>query len=295
MKKTPYLDIYHWKTIVLKVWEKNFLDENLLDYIKFLENQNIKVVLIDKNGEKLNKLLDLNTCKTSEKIQNLLFLENEDCNLYTKNWKKIEFLSKWKLKKLLDWENNDILLDKNSILYKKLGEIYNLMEKWFDKITLTESGWLQNELEWFGSWIMFVNLEKARFKYLNNFALFKQIYNFQIEKWNWKKREDEKLQKLSKIYKVLELDGTILWWFALSDFEVQLENWFEKWKILELLFTVRWWGEISKVLVDEIKRTKKVFAYSKVKKFFQAAWFTEIPWITSSTWASLWKYENVNY
>jgi uncharacterized membrane protein len=53
---------------------------------------------------------------------------------------------------------------------------------------------------------MFVNLEKAHFKELNNIYLFKQIYNSQILEKNWKEKDNEQLEKISKNYKVLELN-----------------------------------------------------------------------------------------
>jgi len=53
---------------------------------------------------------------------------------------------------------------------------------------------------------MFVNLEKAKFKKLDNYNLFKQIYNTQISNKNWKEKDEKNLKIISSDYNILELE-----------------------------------------------------------------------------------------
>ena len=300
MKYNSYLDIYKEEIIVLQLWKDIFLKTNsndFFDYLNFLKNEKINFVLLDEKWSQIfksdwnNYFLDKNKNNISDSIKNILLLE-KNCKILDNKWEKIEFLSKDKLHKILKQEHKNIVIANNSKLYKKLNEIYKLLENWVNKITLTNSWWLKEELEWFGSWTMFVNLEKAKFKKLNNDKLFKQIYEYQFKNWNWKERTNNELIKISNRYEVYELDWTILWWYALNDFEIEI-NWEkQKWKILENLFAVKEWWWIGYKLWEEIKKEHNIiFAYSKQEKYFENLWFKKIDWQKSKTWADLWIYE----
>jgi len=139
---------------------------------------------------------------------------------------------------------------------------------------------------------MFVDLKKAEFKKLQNFDLFKQIYLNFYSKWFWKKRTEEELKNLFKNYQVLELEETILWWYALTNFTKKIDWEEKKWLLLENLFSSRNWWWIGKILWEKIiKEEKNIFAYSKAWDFFTKLWFKKIIWEKSETWADLWFYE----
>lgn len=302
-KNTPYLDIYknEWK-IIFQLWKDIFLDKNSDDffkYLKFLKNQKINVILLDEFGKQIfntdwnNYFLDREKKDFSENINNILLLEN---NLKLKNlkWDNVEFVSKDKLKEILLWKNKEFKIANNSDLYKKLNKIYKILKSWVNKVTLTDYDWIEEEIGWFGSWVMFVNLEESKFKKLNNFELFKQIYRKYYSEWKWKERTDPELKKLSDNYKILELDWTVLWWYAFTDFEKNI-NWKNtKWKLLENLFSSKnGWG-IWKVLWNEIISEEwPIFAYSKAWGFFKKLWFKKVKWEKSESWADLWKYNNL--
>lgn len=195
-EKKPYLEIYKNKTIVLKIWENIDTKTNLwdfLNYINFLNNQYINIILLDEKWQEIFKVNSKNNFlneikETQTDISNILLLENnKDYILKSIDWKEIEFLSKNKLKDILEWNNKKINVEINSQLFIKLQEIYWLLNNWYSKITLTNIWWLKEELEWFGSRTMFINLEKSEFKKLNNLNLFKQIYKKFHNDWNWKK------------------------------------------------------------------------------------------------------------
>lgn len=299
-EKKPYLEIYKNKTIVLKIWENIDTKTNLwdfLNYINFLKNKYINIILLDEKWQEIFKVNPKNNFlneikETQTDISNILLLENnKDYILKSIDWKEIEFLSKNKLKDILEWNNKKINVEINSQLFIKLQEIYWLLNNWYSKITLTNIWWLKEELEWFGSGTMFINLEKSEFKKLNNLNLFKQIYKKFNNDWNWKKRSIYEVMKISKNYNVLELDWTILWWYYLSDFNIKM-NWKnEKWKLLENLFSSKnGWG-IWYILWEKIKKEWwKIFAYSKQEKFFSNLWFEKIKWQISKSWAFLWKF-----
>ena len=114
------------------------------------------------------------------------------------------------------------------------------------------------------------------------------IYKTQILNWNWKKRDNNSIERISKNYTVLELWWTILWWYYLWDFKIEI-NWKKlKWKLLESLFVSKngWW--IGYTLWEEIKKENKpIFAYTKKGWFFEKLWFKKVEWIKSETWADL--------
>ena len=300
---SAYLDIYKDKEIVIKQSYdfKNEKEKDIFfDYLEKLKKQEISFYLVDENDnlvykyENKNKNYKFNqeVNLTSEEIKNILLLEN-DCELKDTDWKKIEFLSKEKLHKILKQEHHKIKVVNNSKLYKKLNEIYALLEKWATKVTLTESWTIEEELEGFGSGTMFVDLEEADFKKLNNDKLFYQIFDYQFKKWNWKKRTKQELENLSKNYEVYELNWTILWGFALSDSEIEI-NWKnKKAKLLENLFAVKEWWWIGYILAEKIKENELIFAYSKQEEFFSKIWFKKVEGKKSESWADLWVFKKL--
>ena len=298
---SPYLDIYKnkWK-IVFQLWKDIFINKKskkFFKYLDFLKKQEINFVLLDEEAKQIfnsdwnNYFLDNEKNNISENINNILILE-ENSEIKDIENKKIEFISSEKLKLILSLNHNKIKIDKNSNIFRKLQEIDKLLDNWTYKVTLTNLEWVKEELEWFGSGTMFVNLEKAKFKKLDNYNLFKQIYKTQILEKNWKEKDEEKLKIISSDYNVLDLEWTILWWYYLWNFEIELDWKLIKWKLLENLFSSKsgWW--IWEILWKEIKKENIIFAYSKKEDFFTKIWFKKIKWEKSETWADLWMYEN---
>ncbi len=169
---------------------------------------------------------------------------------------------------------------------KKMEAALEAMNKWATKLTITHPDWFSEEIEGFWSGTMIVDLEKAEFKKLENREMFEFIYTKNVQNGNWKERNEEEKDKISKNYQVLEVEGTILWWYALCDTEI---DW-KKWKILECIFSAKErWG-IGKLLLEECKKNEVVYAYSKKWNFFTKNWFREVKWHLSKTWAPLYKY-----
>lgn len=296
-KFSPYLDIYKWETIVFKIWEnvpENINLQEFLNYLNFLKQQNITAILLDKDGKELFKTTNnsfLLKEKIAEKIKNILIIEENNFIIKNYKWNQIEFISHKVLKKIISWECKKIKVEEKWLL-DRLKEVDKILDNWNLKVTLTNYGWIKEELEWFGNWTMFINLDKARFRNLNNIEMFRQIYNFQIKNWNWKERTEEEIKTISKNYQVLGLEWTILWWYYLSDFKITI-NWEnKKWILLENLFASKNGGWIGEMLWERIKSKKwTFFAYSKKWGFFKKLWFKQVEWIKSKTWADLYLYE----
>jgi hypothetical protein len=53
---------------------------------------------------------------------------------------------------------------------------------------------------------MFIDLDKAQYKKLENRAMFELIYDKNISKKKWKKRNEEEKTEIFNSYKVLELE-----------------------------------------------------------------------------------------
>ncbi|MDQ7022361.1 MAG: hypothetical protein Q9M97_02325 [Candidatus Gracilibacteria bacterium] len=301
-KNTPYLDIYKNKTIVLQIgkdFDENSSFKAFLEYIFFLKQEDINIILVDKNGKeifKINGKKDFfsEDSKISQKINNILILE-ENFEIQDIKNKQIEFISHKNLKKIISGEHKKIKIniEENYILFNKLKEIDKLLDNGNSKVTLTNLKGIKEELEGFGSGTMFIDLEKASFKNLNNLELFKQIYKKQFYNKKWKKRSEDELLELSNNYKILELEGTILGGYYLGNYEIELNGVLEKGKLLENLFSSKSGGGIGKILGEEIKKNKIIFAYSKEKDFLEKLGFKLVKGKKSETGADLWKYEKI--
>ncbi len=187
----------------------------------------------------------------------------------------------------MKWKHKMIKID--GWMLKKVESIYKILENWVIKITTTNIEGLKKEIEsieWSGT--MFVNLKTAEFKKLENLKLFNMIYEIQVLNWNWKKRNKNNIKSISRNYTVLELWWTILGWYYLWDFKIEI-NWKKlKWKLLEALFSSKngWW--IGYLLWEKIKKSNKpIFAYTKKWWFFEKLWFKKVKWIQSETGADL--------
>ena len=213
----------------------------------------------------------------NKSLQNIFIID--DYSVFDKRWKRIEFLEYNSLLSILEQNHRFIQISKNTKLYNLLVEIKTLLENWFKKITLAQIDWLKEELEWFGSWTMFVNLDYINFSNIEDEVLFNQIFDYQVKKKNWKQKNKKERKRTFDNYQVLEIDGTILWWYYLAPYQdgYKLEN----------FFSFRNGGWIGKYLIDEIKSKWKIYAFSKQDSFFTKNWFQKIAWETSITWASL--------
>jgi len=294
----PYLEIYQQWEIIIQ-YSEDFENEkekdDFFDYINFLKWNNIDFTLLDKNWNIVYKYLSENKKyifdknykidEVKDNIRNILLLENS-IEFRNEKWRIIEFVSKEKLEEILK-EN---IVDSNTS--KKLKWVLKLLKEWISKVTLSPIRWLKAELEWLGAWTMFVDLEKAEFKKLKNKEIFYQIYKEKIISWEWKRKKDDKIEEIAKKYNVYEIDWTILGWYYLWDYEVEI-NWEKiEWQLLENLFASRigWW--IWPILWEKIKEKNNVtFAYSKREDYFTDLWFIKVEWKKSETWADLWMYK----
>lgn len=215
-----------------------------------------------------------------DKISNIIFL-TWNWWLLGKEWNIIPFLTANKVKNIIEWINNEVKVD--WWILKKIKSIYDLLMIWIDKVTLTNIDGLKEELEWFGSWTIFVNLDKAKFIKLNSLELFEKIYNHYWK--NWKKRNFDEKKKIFDNYTVLSLNWTILWWYSLSNYEIK----WKKWKMLECIYASTEWSWIWTIILEKIKEENIVFAYSK-SWFFEKVWFTKLDNEQSETWADLYIY-----
>ena len=262
------------------------LNKDKINLIGFIWTDNLNILLNNNADDIVVKIAE----ECSYQINNILYLTSTGW-LLDKEWNIIPFIGLDSLIEIIKWKHKEIFVE--WWMLKKLETIKNQLEDWISKITVTNLKWLKDELEtveW--SWTMFVNLEKAKFKKLDNYNLFKQIYNTQISNKNWKKKDEKNLKIISSDYNILELEWTILWWYYIWDFEIEI-NWKkESWKLLENLFSSksRWW--IWTLLLDKMKSENNIiYLYSNKKDFFTKAWFKKIEWQKSETWADLWFYE----
>jgi hypothetical protein len=169
---------------------------------------------------------------------------------------------------------------------KKMEAALEAMNKWASKLTITHPDWFSEEIEGFWSGTMIVDLEKVKFKKLESREMFEFIYMRNVQNGNWKERTEEEKDKIFENYQVLEVEGTILWWYALCDTEI---DW-KKWKILECIFSSKERGGIGKLLWKEIEKNEVVCAYSKKWGFFTKLWFVKVEWHFTEKWVPLYKY-----
>lgn len=269
-----------WEVWIPKKILKSF-DKNKINLIPFvwveLWNDNILNINADDIVKKIAE-------KYTNIISNIIFL-TWTWWLNNTKMETITFMTKKKLEQVLNWEDKYIKVDWG--MMKKIQIINSLIEVWISKIAITSLSGLKKELEWFWSWTMFIDLDKAKYKKLENRAMFELIYDKNISEKKWKKRDEEKKTEIFNSYKVLELEWTILWGYALSDTEIK----WKKWKLLKCLYASKEWNWIWKLLWFEIKKEAVVFAYSKSWWFFEKLWFKKIEWEKSETWANLYIYE----
>ena len=119
-------------------------------------------------------------------------------------------------------------------------------------------------------------------------TIFDLIYDLTPE---WIDRTEKEKNIIFNNYIILEHKWTILWWFALSDYEIDGEEW----KLLECLFVAKEWKSLGYILWDEIKKHKIVFAYSLSEGFFEKLWFKKNEWQKSKSWANLFIYKKDKY
>lgn len=276
-------------------WELLY-DNNFKSFVLYLEQLKslwIKIILIhwwlNINADEIVQNL---ASQLKDNISNIIFLTWKWWIL-DNEWKVVSFLTKEKVKDILDWNTENIKVE--WWMLKNLETIYSLFKNNIAKVTIANLSGLKEELEWFGSWTMVVDIEKAEFKKLESKEMFDLIYtkNIKSETWNtkksgWKARTQEEKDKIFNNYITLEVEGTILWWYALSDHEI---DW-KKWKLLECIFTPKLRSWIWSVLWEEIKKHNVVFAYSKEGDFFEYLWFKKIDWKKSESGAFLYMYKN---
>ncbi len=270
------------KINVVSLWQIN--KQGKFSYDLFLDTK-INIVEDSSSESEFNEIIQNLLSKYNDKISNVIFLNDSG---WLKNGEGgiISFLSKEKLKCILNWNYEKAVI--NSWEKKVLELIYELFRKGIHKTTIASIDWLREELEWFGSWTMVIDLEKAEIKTLENRELFDLIYSKQVEGWNWKDRTIEEKDEMFKNYKILEIDGTVLWGYCLSDCEVE----WQKWKLLSCLFTTKVWSWLWYILWQEVKKSGVVFSYSKQWKFFENLWFKKVEWKKSETWAFLYVFDS---
>ncbi len=215
-----------------------------------------------------------------DKISNIIFL-TWTWWIKDKEEKIVLFLTMEKVEKILKWDNSCISVD--WWMQKKLLSILDLLKKGVSKVTIASLKWLKEELEWFGSGTMIIDLEKAKFGKLSNKGLFEMIYKKNVKSGYWKARNKKEKDKIFKNYTVLEIDWTVFGWYALSGYK--------DWKLLECIFSFKSGGGIWTKLWEEIKKEKKVYAYSKKGWFFEKLWFEMTPELHPVTWSNLFVYE----
>jgi len=214
-------------------------------------------------------------------VSNILYLTGAWW-LKNKDWKIVSFLTKKKLEKILHEWDESICFDGQ--MRKKLQSILDCINNGSSKATIVDMIGLKWELEGFWTGTMIVDLEKAKFKPLEKRELFDFIYKEKVGKGEWRERTKEEKDEIFQNYQVLEIKGTILWWYALMD----NPSW--DGKVLECFFAGKEGGWIGRLLWEQIKKNGIIYAYSKKWDFFKKLWFQEISWKYSLSWASLYKY-----
>jgi len=269
-----------WEVWIPKNFNKSF-DKNKINLIPFVWVDIWSNDILNINADDIVKIF---AEKYTNIISNIVFL-TWTWWLNNTKMETITFMTKKKLDLILIWEDKDIKVD--WWMLKKIQTINSLLEVWISKITITSLSGLREELEWFWSWTMFIDLNKAKYKKLENRAMFELIYDKNIFEWKWKKRDEEDKTEIFNSYKVLEIEWTILWGYSLIDTEIQ----WEKWKLLQCLYASKEWNWIWKLLWFEMKKETVIFAYSKSWWFFEKLWFKKIEWKKSETWADLYIYK----
>lgn len=272
-----------WNQIT-QLWEvwtvKSFLKPFSKDKINIVPfvwmNESTWCTLNINADDVVNKIVT----ELKDKISNITFLTWTWWIKY-KDKKIVPFLTMEKVEKILKWENTCISVD--WWMQKKLLSILDLLKKGVSKVTIASLEWLKEELEWFGSGTMIINLEKAKFGKLSNKGLFEMIYKKNVKSGYWKARNKKQKNEIFKNYTVLEIDWTVLGWYALSGYK--------DWKLLECIFSFKSGGGIWTKLWEEIKKEKKVYAYSKNGWFFEKLWFEMTPELHPVTWSNLFVYE----
>lgn len=257
-----------------------------VDFTKPFSKEKINIVPFVWDGLNINAddIVWLIAQRYAEEISNILFFTWTGGVLNNEK-EVVPFISKESLQQILDWEHQSISVEWG--MYKKLRVVYDLLESWVKKVTVTQLSDLKDELEtveWTGT--MFVDLEKAVFEKCHDMELFKTIYSEQVKQWNWKERNNDEVEKLASNYIFLLLDGTVLWGYSLQETEI---NW-NKWKVLECMFSCKsgWW--IWGLLWKEICKQWKIFAYSEKGWFFEKLGFKKVEWNLSKTGAQLYEY-----
>ena len=260
---------------ITQLWEvwtvKSFLKPFSKDKINIVPfvwmNESTWCTLNINADDVVNKIVT----ELKDKISNIIFL-TWTWWVNNKKGELISFLTAEKVKKIVDWKDEHI--EVNWWMQKKLKIIQNLLENWISKVAITKLSALKEEVEWLaGSWTMIIDLNKAKLSKLSNEDLFKMIYEKYVNEWCWKKRETpEEIINLYNNYFVLEVDWTVIWWYALNDCEV---NW-EKWKLLECIFSFKSWWWIWTKLWEYIKEQGNIFAFSSKEEFFKKLEFNKI-------------------
>lgn len=270
-----------WEVGVVKSFKKEF-DTGKINILPFVwvSEEDIKSFFNVNADDIVTRIV----WEMREKISNIIFLtwtwwveDNE--------WNVISFLTKKAIEDILDWKH--LKINATWWMKKKLKVILEVIEKWASKVSMTNIDWIKEEIEGFWSGTMVVDLEKVKLKKLESREMFDFVYESNVKNGNWKERNEEEKDKIFENYQVLELEGTILWWYVLCDTEI---DW-KKWKILECIFSSKERGGIGTLLLKECIKNKIVFTYSKKWRFFKKNWFVKVEWHFTEKWVPLYKYE----
>ncbi len=294
MKSWLYLDIYKGGGVIIfevdreEILKKSKDISELTWYIRHLQSKGVRCIIKDSDWNEIFKeLLNKNPDWVSQKVLNYVILSTKR-GIKNDSWERLSFLWKNRLEDIISGTHTKIHLDWEKL--EKIKRIYNFLEKGYSKVTLTTIAGLKQEIEWFGSWTMFIDLDKAVFEKLKAKEFLYEMYKYHLKKWNWKERSMDELEEMADNYYVLSLEWTILGWYYLSDFEKEIDGELMWGRLLENLFASRNGGWIWFILWHEIKKEKKVFTYTKKGRFFKKLGFVKIAWSQSKSGADLYKY-----
>lgn len=222
-----------------------------------------------------------------DKIDSILYLTNSGW-LLDRQGGVMSFMDFHQILQVLYDCHPDI--EVNAGMRKKIESVFHTMQHGVAKLSICWLDWVSDELEWlFWSGTMMIDISQAETKKLNNPELFDMIYDHYVGKWDWVQRDDDEKKEMYDNYHVVTIWSTILWWYALSNFEDQGL----KWKLLEWLCVMQKWNGIWSYIIKQITgQWFPIFAASKNEWFFLNHGFQELEGAFSlKSWSNLFIHE----
>jgi len=309
--------VFEWERFVIQLWKgvlENESKKQFFDYLESLKTGKwIIPVVLDSDWMLLNNNLDLVNKnhkksylykkyieiwdKVSDYIKKILFIEKE-FQILDLDWNHIELISKLVLEDIINQTHKKIKVKPWTDLFNNLIQIKNLLENWFSKVSLTWINSIKDEVEWFWTWTLFLDLDKASFKKIASLEILEKIHDNFVEEWSWKKKTKKELNEIfKKWYNIYQINGSILWWYSLQDnYKVDI-NWEKlEWVYLWNVFTTKnGWG-VWKRMINNIKSWNWiVFCHTNARWFFENVKFRKIEWRKTKSWADLYIYINENF